>query len=883
MIVDSKSNDPVSFASIYVYELRLNTASDEDGRFSFSTSLSSKIQLNISCIGYQSLDTTISISKDPLVFKLQPLNYTLQEIIVSAQESSKDNAASIIEKAAMEHIQPSSFADILQLLPGHLVKDSKMEAANFITMRQAGSDVNTSLGTAFIIDGAPLTNDANMQNIYGVLSTEAINSHSSTSKGIDMRTISTDRIEKVEIIRGIPSVEHGDLTAGVVKIEMKSGKTPWEGRAKVDLNNKLFSIGKGFLLPKSSGVLNIDADYVHYQPDPRIDLTSYKRVTFSSRYQNRFDISESINFRLKANMSYTGSFDDEKTDDELAQGKEFYKSNHNNLFFSANGIFQMQRSFINEINFNLSSSFTKDKLERTRIVVAGAKPLSSAKEEGAHYATYLPSTYIADLTVDDQPFSLSADIQAKANSIIGKLRQNLLFGMEWRYNANLGNGEIYDINLPPYPSDKSTRPRPYKDVPFMQKLSAYAEDAVALQLGDWRILTRLGVRATTLPGQSEKYKMSNRWYVEPRINARLSFPSFTIFDKKGIISLNAGYGQHYKFPTQAQLYPTDIYFDYIQLNYYSQQETLRSLNIQTWIEDPTNYNLQPALNTKYEVGINLGIAGMSFDITIFDERMKNGFSRAQQVVSHTFRDYDETAVPPGSITQAPKVEDFPYVNDTSSALFYKTYNNAEVHKQGIEYQMNFGRIIGLYTNIRLSGAWFHTSYSDNGLRYTKPSVIINGRTYPYAGVYNWSIDNKKKQEFNMTLYLDTHIPVLKMIFTTSVQAVWFEKSKTDKNNGLPIGYIDDAGRYHAFTSSDIERPIMQHLITIYNENYFKEGTIPFMASLNLKLTKEIGKALRISFYVNRLLNYTPDYTTQYGTKATRSLKASFGAELNIKI
>ena len=36
-----------------------------------------------------------------------------------------------------------------------------------------------------------------------------------------MRSISTDDIESVEVIRGIPSVEFGNLTSGVVNIKKK--------------------------------------------------------------------------------------------------------------------------------------------------------------------------------------------------------------------------------------------------------------------------------------------------------------------------------------------------------------------------------------------------------------------------------------------------------------------------------------------------------------------------------------------------------------------------------------------------------------------------------------------------------------------------------------
>ncbi len=71
----------------------------------------------------------------------------------------------------------------------------------------------------------PISTDANMQ--YSPLSDTQSSTSSSTlennrnitNRGVDMRSISTDDIESVEVVRGIPSVEYGNLTSGLVKIK----------------------------------------------------------------------------------------------------------------------------------------------------------------------------------------------------------------------------------------------------------------------------------------------------------------------------------------------------------------------------------------------------------------------------------------------------------------------------------------------------------------------------------------------------------------------------------------------------------------------------------------------------------------------------------------
>ena len=59
------------------------------------------------------------------------------------------------------------------------------------------------------------------------------------TSGVDMRSIATDQIEKVEVLRGIPSVIYGNLTSGIVKITNKSGYTRWKSRFKADGYSKL--------------------------------------------------------------------------------------------------------------------------------------------------------------------------------------------------------------------------------------------------------------------------------------------------------------------------------------------------------------------------------------------------------------------------------------------------------------------------------------------------------------------------------------------------------------------------------------------------------------------------------------------------------------------
>ena len=74
-----------------------------------------------------------------------------------------------------------------------------MNGAKNITLREVGtssSNYNTSsLGTKFIIDGAPISTDANMQRLLTDPNT-TFDAYNAVNAGVDMRNISTSKAWK---------------------------------------------------------------------------------------------------------------------------------------------------------------------------------------------------------------------------------------------------------------------------------------------------------------------------------------------------------------------------------------------------------------------------------------------------------------------------------------------------------------------------------------------------------------------------------------------------------------------------------------------------------------------------------------------------------------
>ena len=203
---------------------------------------------------YAQTATLTTVSPTTISDTTQPIQ--LEEVIVTAKELPAPTSTSLIDRKAMQHLQPSSFADLVSLLPGREVTTPSLNYANTLTLRQTGTPMEgysiSSLGVGFNIDGVPLDVNNNMQSTVGTgmiitpQSNYADEKRNTTRSGVDMRTIATDDIETVEIIRGIPSVKFGDISSGVVTIHRKKGYTPLRARAKADGFSKLFYVGKGF-------------------------------------------------------------------------------------------------------------------------------------------------------------------------------------------------------------------------------------------------------------------------------------------------------------------------------------------------------------------------------------------------------------------------------------------------------------------------------------------------------------------------------------------------------------------------------------------------------------------------------------------------------------
>lgn len=900
-IRDTYTKEGLPFATIQLKGLKsYATVADTEGEFKLTDVQTGNYEMVVSFLGYGKQHKNITLKQNLyLTVNLRSENQ-LNEVVITATESRGITSSSRIDRPAMAHLQPTSFTDLLELLPGGISKDPNMGAANSVQLRETGnlgatgeaSDnpdyAITSLGTQFVIDGVPVNTDANLQYSPIMSSNTSESRRNITNKGVDMRSISTDDIESVEIVRGIPSVEYGNLTSGLINIKRIRKVSRLNARFKADGYSKLFSAGKGFAIPGQDLIVNVDGGYLDSKTDPRNKLENYKRANASLRLTWKWQ-KEGWILEWAPGLDYTGSFDNVKVDPDLNYGAtDKFKSTYNKTGFSSNLKWKFPKiDFIKSVELNSALNMQFDKLEMTKLVSPTRYALApTSVEEGEHDAQLLFSEYIADYLSDGKPLNGFIKLKGDFSFKPFKIKNDLKIGGEWNYSKNLGKGQVYDLSHPIGLSNWSTRPRAYKDIPALQHLSFFFEDYITYFAGQHKLELLAGVRSISMIGMDKAYLLQGKIYLDPRMNAQWSFPGISIAGRKLEIALAGGIGWTTKMPTLDYLYPNKHYNDIIQLGYYDVNKPAEysRFNMRTYVEDVTNYNLKPARNKKWEVRADFNYNGNRLSVNYFREEMTSGFRYSSFYAPYIYKDYDESAIASSGLQAPPRLEDIPYVETERLDGYKKAENGSKLKKEGVELQFNSQRIKPLRTAIYVSGAWFKSTYTNSLPMYDPVSTVVDNTIIrdKYVGLYDWN-DGRVNQQLNTNIMLDTQVPEWGLIFSTSVQCMWFIKTQRLYQNGTPVSYLDVSdGQLHPYTAESASDKFLQHLTQAINEDAFKEYKIPTACYINFKATKKIGKYLSLAFFANKLLDYTPDFKSN-GQTIRRNVDPYFGMELNFNL
>lgn len=881
-VVRDSDGKPLSFATMFIAELGTGVSTDLEGKFRFTGTKGTEYTLNVSYLNHVDKEVKVKAgSPEPLVIVLEEQSYELAEVVVMADYKKNQGSTAVINQQALEHIQPTSVADVLSLIPGGLFRESSATGFNRISLRQSGSDDNTSLGMAVVMDGIPQDNDGFRASIPG-LSTDEYSDRLGMNRGIDLKTLSTDHIRKIEIVKGISSAKLGNLSSGVIQTTSKIGITPAQLRMKVDPLTKLIYLGKGFRISPKMGYLHTGIDYTSVYDDRRDPMSKYSRLTGQFTYNNSVDVGDKTLFLFfKLSEVYTLN---QAKEDELTQD---YNESFRNKYSRTGASFKAQMydlgKIVDNVEFIASADYTYDLIDRNRLVQTGT-PLPSplATEEGESEGIYLPSTYYSPFQIENKPLSLLTQLNAESLFETRSFRHKVIYGLSWKRTKNYGEGVMVDMTRPPYPGNNEyVRPVPNRSIPALSVGAAYAEEQLKHSNRWFDFELNAGVRFTQMFNLDTKYTELRKLQVEPRINAALSFNIDLAGGKSLRNMFRFGFGQENKLPTLDYIYPDRVYKDMIVLNAYTKQDDpFNHLITYTKIYDVTNNSLRPNRNTKYEAGWDVEYEGYSLSLTFFKEHSDRGFESVAEYSPVRYTRYVDPIDGQPIVGRRPEKEDYvadPYATFVDMDI---VRNSMKVEKKGLEYLLRFPKIIPLSTTVEINGAYYDTRYSSGAPLQYHPAFRDDDRPQPYVGIYRRQ-DITRQRIFNTNLWFNTNIPRYKMIFTTFFQFIWLNEEMRINGDEYPSAYFDTDGRMHTVDDRILQSIKDGHTVWrhyhIYKEDFSE--TLPVSLTVNFKVTKEFSRMIRASFFVNNILDINPLYKNRYNQNVRVWQKSFFGAEM----
>lgn len=877
LVTDRDTREPIIMATVQLQPAGIIAVTNADGHATLRNVAAGNYQLQITYVGYEPQTTQVRVSK-PLHMKCQltPTTLALREVHVTAKQNASGAAtSSIIGRQAIDHLQASSLADIMQLIPGNLMTNTDLTAQSNLQIRTLTNNNTAAFGSSVILDGMPVSNNGNVDQ--GSFSATAFT-------GTDLRNFSADDIDEVEVIRGIPSAEYGDLTSGLMVVRSKIGVTPWQIKGKVNPGLMNYSLGKGLRMNRY-GVLNFNADYAQAWGDPREKTRSFHRLTMSVGYG--VDITRRWHTDTKVRYLYARDWNG--NDPDAQQDGNETKNSNRQFSLTHNGKISVDRLFSRTINYTVGLSLTAIDNSQTKFVPTSNKVvhLITARQTGYYEVPWLDKEYQATGHTESRPGNLFAKVSNAFFLKSKKVNQRFKMGIDYHYDWNSGKGYYNaDDQLPLQPNENG-RPRAFSDVPGLHQIAAYLEDNLSWEYAKGRHLRVMaGARFTAM----QPFSDIRTFALSPRLNLTLEVTKW--------LNIRGGIGLNSKTPGLNYLYPDNNYNDHIALASYANGNTSPTLYpqsrvvVHTYVQQVEySRNLKNATTTKIEAGLDVKLPGnRKLSITAYQDRTPNGFSSDLWPVTYESLQYASVAD-----WEQRTAANVPSIYWTTTGL---VGNDNVLQNRGVEFDCDLGRIKPLNTSIYFSGAWQESKSWSEGLNTANPESLptpYTSKTTPIKLVFPSGLDYSRSRRFVNTLRLVTNIPALRMVASFTGQVIWHSSTYSYTAPKDPYAFITTDLQWHR---------IAPDMTTIWIDNQGKWSPTatnvgidveaqkrrpndndpvkePITWNLSARLTKEFGKFAGLSFYANNVLYYEPFMSSSTsGTLTQRNTSSfSFGVEL----
>lgn len=880
-VVDAKTGEPVIGAAVNVEDTGIWAISDENGTFFLPDIRPGDYAVQFSCLGFVDKRLSFVVKKDipNLTIKLDQNTLALNSVVVTAERDKEGMNTSLKFGAnALNHLQMSNVTDISALLPGGKTVNPDLTTDNAVSLRSGGLAAgNAAFGTALEVDGVRVGNNAS----FGSMS------------GTGTRNISTENVQSIEVITGVPSAEYGDLNSGMVRINTRKGLTPWNITFAVNPRTYQASASKGIDLMKNRGVLNVSAERTRATQKLSSPYTSYTRRGFSASYSNTF--KNVLKFEVGATGNIGGM--NTKNDPDAYKGT-WSKVRDNVLRANTSLTWLLRKSWITNLKLDASVNYN-DNRSQDHAYGSSASMLPAVHSELAGYylADRLPVSYFSDKVIDSKELDYAASLKYEWFKKSGKRLSKLKAGVQWKANGNVGEGEYYKD---PSVAANGYRPRPYSQYPFMHNVAAYIEEDFTFPIGKTSLQLSAGLRLENLFVKDTDYK--NVSSLSPRFNAK-----WKISDN---LSIRGGWGVSEKLPSFYILYPVQKYRD-IQTFGFSHGDSSSYVYYTQPYKMLFNENLKWQKNYNAEFGIEAYFLRTSVSLVGFFNKTKNPYTY-QNI--YTPFSYNIMSVPSGyTVPDNPEIrvdsqtgqvymrgsnEEFwtPMATKVTDKTFFESQmpgNGDDIYRTGAELIVDFPEIAPIRTKFRLDANYAYTHYIDNTLNWTYRTgwshTSLSNRSYQYVGIYanggeSGTFNGKESHSLNANLTAITHIPEARIVITCRLEMSLLSRFRNlsryqgkeyaynvnadgvesiggsiyDSNNYTairPVKYMDENGDVHDFTDKEASDPAFANLIIKSGNAYtFSQDGYGAYLSANLSVTKEIGDHVSLSFFANNFTN-----------------------------
>jgi len=929
-VISSRSK-PVAFASVTIPSLDLSAGANDKGEFIFQKLPAGRFTIQVSCLGFARRSFDIEVKQDitDLIFNLEELDLTLKEVVVTANRNTNTLSTSyVMDRTALDHMQLLSVADVTSLLPGgktnrnlHLATSSSQPIA---VNGGTGEKGNPLFGVAVELDGVRLSNTSSP----GVI-------------GTDTRNIASSNIESVEIVTGLPSVEYGDLTNGLVKINTRKGKSPFILELMTKPNTKQVALGKGFELGPDAGVLSMNLEHTQSISDIASPYTSYARNNLAINYSNVVNRKTGRPLFLEIGLNGNIGGYNSKSDPDLFVNT-YDKSKDNALRGSLSAKWQANKPWLTSIEATGAFNFNNRTIESSSNQSASASVAAiHAMQEGYYVGQRYADDPLADIILidpgywyqlafnEDKSRNYSARLKANWSRQFDNVNNRLLVGGEWTSSSNSGRGSYYaDMRYAP-----TWRPYPYSALPAIRDYALFAEDRVHVRFSHSSLRLMAGIRSDITAIAGSEY--SNLNSLSPRFSAEYSFFE-KVNQKLSELRLRVSWGKTVKLPSFSILYPQVNYRDILA---FAPGTTADGRTFNAYYSTPNTPLYNPGLkwqqNTLREINLEGTISGVKIMITASLDRTTNPYTSTNTYSSFTYKFTDQSNLEDlpipvadrlysidkttGIVTVSDRTGTYPsqtvsYREITRGISSSKPANGSPVTRKKLSWIVDFKQIPSIKTAFRVDGNYYHykgleqltTAYMPNST-----ITMANGQPYKYIGFFAGgalSANGSVRKSVDLNLTSTTHIPSLRLIFTARLECSLYDFSQNLSNygNGAQRGFVMDsrdaytpsgtksdiyAGDqfvglypeyYISFDDMQTRIPFAEKFLwakdndpALYNElakmvirtnysYYFNPSRISFYYSANLGITKELGRAVSITFNaINFINNMAQVRSTQF--------------------